>query len=304
MTDDLTPATATMAMRSPKKPKVVITGGSGFIGLHAVKQFKDLGWDIVVIDNDSGYGVSTEGYQLIVADIADFGAIEPWFEGADLVWHLAAKASIPEAILSPRQTMEVNVLGTCNVLQAAKRHFVKRVVVASTAALSGDADPTANPYALSKSTVEDLCQMYVNLYNLDVVVARFFNVWGEGQHDCGAYAPVMAQFTRAMKNNETIMIFGDGEQTRDFINVKDVINAMLTLSLPNEKVSGKIFEVGTGQSCSINELLEIMDPKKTKGIYLNMPARLGEVRHSKADCSALMGLGWKPMVNLKEYFNE
>jgi UDP-glucose 4-epimerase len=290
------------------RPKIVITGGSGRIGSYAVKQFMELGWEIIVIDKAETYKESNRGFQLVVSDIStDFNAYEQFFQGAHLVWHLAAETDVSDSVLNPRQYMKSNVMGTINVLQAAMKHHVPRVIFTSSADCAPETYNAQNAHAVSKMCCEDLCHMYRRLYKLDVVVARIHNVWGTEpvlgmELPEQRRLPVVDKFANSIKNGKTIFVHGDGSQTRDFIHVKDVINALMTLSLPDNKNLEQVFEVGSGVEHSIMELLQIIDPDNTNPMYVCLLETPSVHSRSVADNESLRDLGWTPTVTLEDFF--
>jgi len=288
---------------------ILITGGAGFIGGHLVEELLSLGHRIIVVDDESAD--SSEKFNWFDdAENHKFSILEKekleklFTKQIDYVIHLAAETKIQLAIDNPSRCYEVNVMGTLNVLELAKKYEVKRVIVASTSAVYGmneaphfeKQEPDClNPYASSKMFDEGLCNLYARLYNLETVCFRFFNVYGERMPSRGFYAPVIGIFDRQKRNGEKMTITGDGEQRRDFIYVKDVVSGLIaSVFSPSEKVNGKVFNLGTGKNYSINEIAQMLG-----GEYIYISARTGDARETLADIkSVTSALEWLPQMPL------
>ncbi len=304
--------------------KYIVTGGAGFIGSHIVDRLVSEGNEVVVIDDESSESHdqfyrndSAKYYQY---DIANH---KPWlttlFEGVDTVFHLAAESRIQPAILNPLKAVETNVMGTCSVLQAARENNVRRVVYSSTSSAYGfnsipneetQNDDCLNPYSVSKVSGEKLCKMYYDLFGVETVTFRYFNVYGERQPLRGQYAPVIGKFLRQRKNNEPLTIVPDGEQRRDFTHVSDVVEAnILASKVELNKLFdngdgdlrnigyGEVFNVGTGRNYSINEVADMISDKK---VFIEK--RPGEIRASLSNINkAKSVLNWQPKVKLTEW---
>ena len=302
--------------------KALVTGGLGFIGSHIVDRLINDGHEVVVIDNESRS--SKKFYynphaEYAWYDVADYRHIEPLFKGVDYVFHLAAETQIQTTINSPDVCVRTNVAGTCNVLQAAKENNVKRVVFSTTSAIYGEKDAIStstgiidlgrneqedifpnclNPYSLSKSFGEDLCTMYLNLYGLETVMLRYFNVYGDRQPSTGSYAPVIGIFKKQVNSGEPMTVIGDGLQTRDYVHVSDVVEA--NMKAASAYCSGEIFNIGTGKQTSVLDLANMIGKVKT-----HLPERKAEIKHSKANISkAKHLLDWTPKVKLEDWINE
>ena len=290
--------------------KAIVTGGAGFIGSHIVDYLLTKGWHVKVIDNESAethdkfyWNKNSENHE---EDICDYESIRPIFDGVDFVFHLAAESRIQPTLDNPILAAEVNTVGTCTILQCAKEAGVKRVVYSSTSASYGlvneipnvesMATDCLNPYSVSKVSGEEFCKMYTNLFGLETVVLRYFNVYGERQPLIGQYAPVIGLFLKQKKEGKPMTIIGDGLQRRDFTYVKDVVNANF-LSSQSNHVSGEVINIGTGENYSILELAQ-----EIGGDYEFIEPRKGELRESLADNSkAKKLLKWNPKTNLKEW---
>jgi nucleoside-diphosphate-sugar epimerase len=230
----------------------------------------------------------------------------------DVVFHLAAEARIQNCIEDPSRCMETNVLGTQTILQLCKRHGVKRVVFMSTSAIYGMGESSSfgvgyasqlesdepnclNPYSYSKWFGEKLCQMYSNLYGLDTVCFRGFNIYGNRQPKRGSYAPVMGVFSRQKEQGVPLTIVGDGRQRRDFIHVEDVCRGLIAGAEAEEPQMGEVYNLGTGKNYSVNEIAQMFGGEKT-----HLPQRQGEARFTLADVSKIQSkLGWSPQHRLE-----
>jgi UDP-glucose 4-epimerase len=297
------------------KKKFLVTGGAGFIGSHAVDTLLDMGHDVVVVDNECAaendnffWRDEAENHKV---NIIDYDRLEPLMEGVDYVLHFAAESRIQPSIIDPRYAIEVNVVGTANVLQAAREMGVKRVMYSSTSAAYGlknepplkETMPTdcLNPYSVGKVGGEEVCRMYTKLFGLETVCFRYFNVYGDRSPTKGQYAPVVGYFFKQKKAGKPMTIVGDGEQRRDYTHVSDIVNANILAALSEDKsVVGELFNVGTGTNHSINELVKIIG-----GDSVNIPAREGEARITLADNSKLREmLSWEPKIKFEDWINQ
>ena len=290
----------------------LVTGGAGFIGSNLVDGLLSLGHEVIVIDNEYSdahdhfyWNDHTENYKY---DIRDYEKTRPLYDGVDYVFHIAAEARIQPAILNPVEAVSINSVGTCTVLQCAREAGVKKLMYSSTSAGYGmnsqpnvetQPDDCLNTYSISKVNGEKLCKMYTDLFDLDTVIFRYFNVYGERQPIRGQYAPVIGIFLRQLAAGEPLTIVGDGEQRRDFTYVKDIVNAniMAALSNADREAYGQVYNVGSGVNYSVNEVAAmISDDVK----YI--PPRLGEARISLANVDKIYNtFAWKPQQNLEEW---
>lgn len=294
--------------------KFLVTGGAGFIGSNLVDSLLSQGHSVIVIDNESSdahdhfyWNDKSENHKL---DICDYEKIFPLFKDVHCVFHIAAEARIQPAILDPAKAVKTNVLGTCNVLQAAREQKVKRVIYSSTSSAYGlkNVPPLEetmpkdclNPYSVSKTAGEDLCSMYYKLFGLETVIFRYFNVYGERQPTKGQYAPVIGLFIKQKKQEKNMTVVGDGLQRRDFTHVSDVVNANILAALSNNKaILGEIFNIGTGVNHSVLELVSLIGGK-----HEFIPARLGESRITLANINkAKTMLNWQPKIKLEDWIN-
>ena len=294
----------------------LVTGGAGFIGSHIVEELVRHGKSVRVLDNLSTGRrenlASVEGkMDFHLGDIRDLEAIRPVFDGVDYVIHLAALASVAWSIEDPAMTTLVNLNGTLNVLLAARDARAKRVVMAATAAAYGD-DPSLprvetqmpqplSPYALTKLAGEYYGQIFQRLFNLDFVALRFFNIFGPRQDPQSPYSGVLSKFIAAYLRGQTPTIFGDGEQSRDFTYVANVVDATLCACLAPQ-APGKIINVGTGKSATLNQTIALLNQIIGAQVMPQYaPPLAGDVRHSTADISlARSTLGYEPLVSFEE----
>ncbi len=242
-------------------------------------------------------------------DIRDYKSIKPLFRGVDCVFHLAAQPRIQPSIINPAESFDNNVLGTFNVLLAARDNKIPKVVYSASSSAYGDQKTLPlretmiaypkNPYALFKYMGEEMCQLFHELYGLPTVCLRYFNVYGERQSVVGAYSTVIGIFLRQKKQGKPLTIVGDGNQRRDFTYVKDVVRANI-LAMKSKKAIGQLINIGSGKNHSVNEVAKIIDPK-----HVYIPPRLGETRITLANISkAKKLLGWKPKITLEDWLAE
>jgi nucleoside-diphosphate-sugar epimerase len=287
--------------------KVVVTGGAGFIGSNLVDALLERGFAVHIIDNLSGGKKENLNQKAVfhLLDITDLEAIKPVFRDAEYVFHLAALPRVQYSIDHPLETNKVNVEGTINVLSAAAEAGVKKLVYSASSSAYGDQlkmplteDMPAmpiSPYGLQKYIGELYCRIWSEVYDLPTVSLRYFNVYGPRQNPEGAYALVIAKFLRQLQNGEALTITGDGEQTRDFTHVRDIVRANI-LAAESDKVGrGEVINIGAGHSYSVNQIAALVG-----GPTVNIPARL-ESRDTLADTAkAKELLGWQPQENLPE----
>ena len=292
----------------------LITGGAGFIGSHLAKELVRQGQTVRVLDNFSSGRAENlasleDKIQLFTGDIRDKQILRQAMAGADYVLHHAALVSVAESMEKPLETMDINVQGTANVLEEARQAQVKRVVFASSSAVYGNGKDLPyketspvdcqSPYALSKQMGAELCQMYFRLYGLQAIALRYFNVFGNGQNPNSAYAAVIAKFMQLARQGGRLGIDWDGQQSRDFVHVSDVVQANLIAALKAQP--GEIYNVASGKTYSLLQLADIIE--KIAGRPLERvfrPKRAGDVKLSSADISKLASQGYVPAVSLEE----
>jgi dTDP-glucose 4,6-dehydratase len=298
--------------------KILVTGGAGFIGSHIVDRLLNEGFNIRVVDNLStgdeknlAQHQGKENLQFIEGDIRNFDLAKELVEGVDAVFHEAALVSVTRSVEDPLLANEVNVTGTLNLLKACVDAKVKRFVFASSCAVYGDHETLPNhenlmprplsPYAVSKLAAENYVKVFNDVYGLETVILRYFNVYGPRQ-SYGPYSGVISIFINRLLKNENLTIYGDGEQTRDFVHVKDVVEAnMLVLSKQN--AAGEIFNISTGKAITINSLAKtlqkIIDKTDLKLVYAK--TRSGDIKNSYADINKAMKiLDYTPKISIKE----
>tara|TARA_B100000902_G_scaffold51806_1_gene58532 strand:+ start:496 stop:1365 length:870 start_codon:yes stop_codon:yes gene_type:complete len=287
--------------------KSLVTGGAGFIGSNLVEKLLEQGDMVVVVDNESA-NTHKETYWNddainITMDVND-PAMKNAVTGIDRIFHLAADISIQYSIENPVGTYANNVHGLLNVLEIARTQGIKKVIFSSTAAIYGltdkvcvetDTPDPLNPYSVSKLAGEHLMKMYNDLYGIQTVSLRYFNVYGPRQSDTGQYAPVVGIFQKQKAQNSALTIVGDGKQTRDFIHVSDIAAANILVS--ELDVTG-VYNVGTGVEYSVNQIANMIS-----GVQRNIPPRVGEAKRSLADSSKIRSLGWEPKVKLEDWVN-
>ncbi len=298
----------------------LVTGGAGFIGSHIVESLVNQHQDIRVLDNfltgkKENIADFIDKIELIEGDIRDFQTCEKALTGVDFVLHQAALPSVPRSIEDPILTNEINVSGTLNLLVASRNAKVKRFVFASSSSVYGD-DPSLpkdesmtgiplSPYAASKIIGEKYCQVFSQNYGLDTVSLRYFNVFGPRQDPDSPYSAVIPIFIAKMKKGESPTIFGDGEQSRDFTFVRNVIDGNL-LALEAHEVSGEIINIACGDSITVNTLFQkIRDFQKKDIDPVYEKPRPGDIMHSFADITkAKKMLGFEPAVSLDDGLEE
>jgi len=293
----------------------LVTGGAGFIGSHLSEELVRRGHQVRVLDNlSTGKRTNLEhipGVEFIEGDLADPEACARGVQGVDYVLHQAAIPSVPRSVKDPVTSNRANIDGSLNILVAARDAGVKRLVYAGSSSAYGDTPtlpkredmPTEplSPYALQKLVAEQYCRMFTRLYGLETVTIRYFNVFGPRQDPGSPYSGVISLFSTALLEGREPMVYGDGEQTRDFTYVANVVDGVLrACTAPG--ASGEVLNVATGGRISLNELLRTMN--KIVGTNLAAryaEARAGDVRDSQADITkARRLLGYEPIVQLEE----
>lgn len=247
----------------------LVTGGAGFIGSHLVKNLLERNYTVRVLDNfstgrDENLAGCSGNLEVIRGDIRDAAKLEQVMRGVSLTYHLAAISSVPLSVDQPAPTFDVNLGGTCNVLEAARANRVKRFVFVSSASVYGAVARVpfresmqlqgSSPYATSKLIGEQLCNLYMRLYGLEVVALRFFSVYGARQNPQSQYSNVIPAFASRLLRGETPTVYGDGKQTRDFVYVGDIVRGM-TEAGRRKGVVGEVINIGTGKQTSVLQLL-------------------------------------------------
>lgn len=293
--------------------KILVTGGSGFIGSNLVRQLVKEGCIVTVLDNFStGFSRNLEQVgtiNMIEGDIRDGVVVERAMQDVDIVFHLAASVGNKRSIDNPIEDAEINVIGTLQIIQSAFRNSIKKMVVSSSAGIFGElkklpikedhqTEPDS-PYGCTKLCEEKLCLSLGRLYNMEVICLRYFNVYGPNQH-YDHYGNVIPIFIYKMLHNQPIIIFGDGEQTRDFVYVDDVVQANIKAA----KCTGfsGALNIASGTSIKINQLVEIIKEKSGSPVKIEYgKERPGDVLHSIADITeASRRIGYSPKINLED----
>ena len=293
----------------------LVTGGAGFIGSHISDRLLADGHRVRILDNFStgkqeNIPDSTD-VEVIEGDVGHYDTVRTAMEQVDIVYHEAAIASVAETVGNPLASERVNYRGTLNILEAARHAGVKRVMLACSAAVYGDlpelpkqesmAVKPQSPYAVDKLASEQACQMYTHLYGLETVSLRYFNVFGPRQDPSSPYSGVISIFSDYLGQGKQPTIYGDGEQTRDFVYVSDVVEANIKAATA-PSAAGKAFNIATGGKLSINELLKtVCDLKGQPFKPIYKPGRQGDIKHSRADISAAREyLDWEPVVAFED----
>ncbi len=295
--------------------KALVTGGAGFIGSHLVERLVREGWRVRTVDNlatgDWANLSDVRGdLEMITGDIRDVAVCEKACRGVDAVFHMAAIASVTASISDPVRSHETNVAGTLNLLVAARDAGVSRFVFSSSASVYGNANviPTSedqphdpqSPYASGKAAAEMYCRNFWQLYQLETVILRYFNVFGPRQSSATGYGAAIPIFIKAAMEGRAPTVFGDGGQTRDFVYVENVVQANLKAATARPGAGGA-FNIAAGQGISLLHVLEelgALTGEPVKPVF--QPGRAGEVRHSRADITrAQTVLGYQPSITFQ-----
>ncbi|MEZ4390855.1 MAG: NAD-dependent epimerase/dehydratase family protein [Polyangiales bacterium] len=302
--------------------RVLITGAAGFIGHHLSIAWRRRGAEVVALDNlrtgrrENLRAVTdltgSEGFTFIEGSITEAATVRRAIEGCDVVHHLAAQVSVPESVERPHECVEINVGGTLNVLEAARAAGVSRVVFSSSAAVYGD-DPRSpktedmtpspkSPYGITKLDGEFYLRMYAEMFGVPTVSLRYFNVFGPRQDPRSVYAAAVPIFIERAMRGDAITIFGDGEQTRDFVYVEDVCAANILAATSSGAGRGEVFNVGQGGVITIRELAETVKRITASACAItHLPERAGDIRHSRASIAAIRAaLGFEPATGLAD----
>ena len=291
--------------------KTIVTGGAGFIGSHLVGLLLERGHSVLVLDNfitgrkeNLAYLKDNPNLKLVQADVSEFDEIKGYFKGIDWVFHLAALTDIVPSIVEPLKYQKNNIDGVISVLEAARQANVKRFIYAASSSCYGLAEifPTPEtapispeyPYALTKYIGEEITLHYFKVYKLPVVSLRLFNVYGPRSRTSGTYGAMFGIFLAQKLAKKPYTLVGNGNQTRDFVFVKDVAKAFLLAA--ESQISGEIFNVGSGNTYSINKIIKLLE-----GPVAYIPKRPGEPDCTFGDISKIKRvLGWQPTISLEE----
>jgi nucleoside-diphosphate-sugar epimerase len=296
--------------------RVLVTGGAGFIGSHLAVELLERGASVRILDNfatgrRSNLQVLDSNAEIVEGDIQSYERVTRAVAGCEVVLHEAALPSVPRSIQDPLTSNATNVIGTLNVLLAARDHGVRRVVLASSSSVYGE-NPTLpkreddpalpiSPYATAKLASENYARSFNSVYGLETVALRYFNVFGPRQDPTSQYAAVVPRFIAALLSGEQPVIFGDGEQSRDFTPVANVVEANI-LAMDAPAAAGRVYNIACGEKISVNQLAHSIGSQlgcEVNPVYV--APRAGEVAHSLADLSrARAELGYEPRVSLPE----
>ncbi len=293
-----------------KVKKSIITGGAGFIGSNLTDHLVRIGHKVIVLDNFISGKRSNLAHhkkkdvKIFTVDISKSKSLDKYFKSADYVFHLAGLAEIIPSFKNPNKYFENNVIGTLNVLEAARKVKIKKLIYAASSSCYGnplkfptsekDEIKTQHPYGLTKYLGEELIMRYANLFNMPNISFRFFNVYGPRLNTSGQYSAVFGNFLKQKKTNKPLTVVGNGKQTRDFIHVDDLINAFLKII--KSKFVNRIYNLGSGKEISINEIALLFGGKK-----IFIPKRPEEPTRSLANITKLKkDINWRPIITIRE----
>lgn len=307
----------------PKDTKFLVTGAAGFIGSNLVEAILNLGYRVRGLDNYSNGKkenveefIDNPNYEFINGDIRDFDTCLKACEGVDYVLHQAALGSVPRSMKEPLIYEDNNIKGTSNMMEAARQKGIKRFVYASSSSVYGDATKLPkvegeegnilSPYALTKMVNEQYGKLYTEVYGLECIGLRYFNVFGRRQDPNSQYAAVIPKFIKALKSGKQVEIYGDGEQSRDFTYIENVIEANLKSCLAPTEACGQAYNIAYGERFTVNQMYDLMCEEL--GVHLEpiyADPRPGDIRHSLADTSKTRKLlGYDPDWDFKKGFKE
>lgn len=296
--------------------KILVTGSAGFIGSHLVERLLGDGHQVVGFDDFSnGFRLNVDRisgeYEFIEGDLRDADSVRRATRDVEVVFHEGALGSVPRSVADPYTSMDVNTMGTLNVLNAAQENGVRRVIYASSSSVYGDNEVSPkheglkpnplSPYAVSKLSAEQLCQVFSRIYGLETVSFRYFNVFGPFQNPQSQYAAVVPKFLTALSNGERPTIYGDGLQSRGFTYVDNVVDGNV-LALTTAAAVGEVMNLAADTTVTVLDMLKLI--AQNMGVEANPifePPRTGDIRNSQADITlAKTVLGWQPKVNFEE----
>jgi UDP-glucose 4-epimerase len=299
--------------------KILITGGAGFIGSHLCDKYTKEGHRVFCLDNFMSGNLMNirhllhyPNFKLVKGDVRDFNLLERISRDVDVIFHLAAQIHVDRSCIEPQLTYEINVMGTQNILEVARLHDAKKVIYASTSEVYGSAEyvpinekhplNAPHPYGASKIAADRMCHAYIQTYGMNISILRLFNTFGPRQRDIG-YGGVISIFTRRILNNMSPIIYGDGQQTRDYTYIEDAVRAYDLLLNHNEPITEPI-NFGSGREVSILDLANLLIElcgKKGNIKPTHVEPRMGEVKRLIADATkAQKLLGWEPKFSLEK----
>jgi UDP-glucose 4-epimerase len=265
---------------------ILITGHKGFVGSRLYNKL------ISLYGKDKVIGIDLKDGNDIIHNIPK--------NEYDVIFHMAAMPKVEFSVENPSYTLYHNVYGTSKILEFAVKNNVKKVIFSSSSAIYGNNGVVTSPYGLHKLQSELECKLYSNLYNLDVVCLRYFNIYSEDQEYGGSYSTVISSWMHLLKNNKPLRIDGDGSQTRDYIHVEDIVNANIFCYQSQIKFNADCYDVGSGTVVSLNDIKNFIDNKYHNVEWLNAPERIGDVKHTKANIKPFLELGWKPTIDIND----
>jgi nucleoside-diphosphate-sugar epimerase len=293
--------------------KVFVSGGAGFIGSNLCNMLDNLGYEVIAADNlDFGKKSNLKNnIKFKRINILDKKKLFRAVKGCEIIFHLAAKTSVPESIIDPNKYFLNNIEGTFNILESARINKIKYVVFSSSAAVYGNNSPPLkesfilnpkSPYALSKKIGEELCRYYFENYNINCACLRYMNIYGPKQRNDSPYSGVISIILKCMISNKEFKMYGNGNQKRDFVFVDDVARANIFFS--KNKGFG-IYNIGSGKKVSINEIIKIIEKTSGKNVKIKkMPKRIGDIKDSYADISKTKKKGFVTKKNLYDGIKE
>ena len=299
---------------------ILVTGGCGFIGSHIVEGLVKEGYKVRVLDNlstgkrENLNSIDSNNVEVCVGDVTDFSVVNTAAAGCEYIFHEAAAVSVPKSVEDPVGTGKVNYGGTLNVLEAARKQGVRRVIFASSAAVYGD-EPTLpkkesmqacpiTPYGADKLASELMGHVYARNFSLEFVSLRYFNVFGSRQDPSSSYSGVISIFCNQIRQEIAPTIYGDGLQSRDFIHVFDVVRANL-IAMKHPEAPSRTFNVGKGVATTLLEIVDRINELTAQNLKpIHKEIRRGDIRYSLADNNALRALGWSPLISIHEGLKE
>lgn len=282
--------------------RCLVTGHRGYIGSHLYRRLQDLGHEVMGIDLFEGHNINRN---LREYNEPVRGKFHPHYSrfNPEYIFHLACLPRVEYSIENPVRTMENNVLATSTVLSFAKHIGAKRVIYSSSSSVVGDGDGPTNPYGLQKLVSEMECKLYSELYGVETVSLRYFNVFSDDQEYGGSYSTVICAWLELLKRNKSLRFDGDGHQTRDYVNVHDVVSANIFCMNYEDNFNGEEFDVGTGVAISLNDVKEIVE-KYHNPTWEYAPERTGDVKHTLANINKLKNIGWCAKINSIDSINK
>ena len=281
----------------PTKPRCLVTGHKGYIGGHLYQYLKTNGYDTIGIDIKDGHDINVDLNGGVTGD-----AFHPLYFNfkPEIIFHLACRPRVGYSVKHPVETTENNILATTNVLNFANKVGAKRVIFSSSSSVVGEGSGPISPYALQKLYSEMECKLYTQLYGVDTVSLRYFNVYSEDQPHDGAYTTFVANWMHHIRSNQTPFLNGDGSIRRDMVHVNDVISANLFFANYDKPLKGEQYDIGTGCNISMKETIELVKTHFPELEYETRPPRGGDVSSTKANPSRAKKLGWQPSVSIEE----